>query len=62
MSSFTYNCVIIKSLIQSGIYNITAYIKQKVTIKARGLYMVAGQCYTSITLVLDVARDQLLER
>ncbi len=61
-SSFTYSCVIIKLLIQLGTYNIAVYIKQKVTIKVGQLYIVASQYYTSITLVLDVVRGQLLER
>ena len=61
-SSFSYSYIIIKLLIQLGIYNIVVYIKQKVTIKIGGLCTVAGQRYTSITLVLDIVRGQLLER
>ena len=41
-SGFTYSCVIIKSLIWLDICNIAAYIKYKVTVKAGGLYTVAG--------------------
>ena len=61
-SGFAYSSIIIKLLIRLGIYNIAVYIKQKVTIKVEGFCTVASQRYTSITLVLNIVRGQLLER